>query len=106
MAGYAVECGLKARIAWLFESEAFPEKTFSEKCYVHDIEKLVVLGELKPLRDAAAAANANLDANWAIVRVWTEASRYQQKTQAEAQALFDAITQNPDGVLRWIQLHW
>jgi len=106
LAGYAVECGLKACIANLLKTENFPEKEFSDKCYVHDIEKLVVLAGLKTKRNADAGANVNLDANWGIVRGWKETSRYDMKTQADAQALYDAITQNPDGVLLWIQLHW
>jgi HEPN domain-containing protein len=106
LAGYAVECGLKACIANLLKTEIFPEKEFSDKCYVHDIEKLVVLAGLKTKRNVDAGANVNLDANWGIVRGWKETSRYDKKTQADAQALYDAITQNPDGVLLWIQLHW
>jgi HEPN domain-containing protein len=106
LAGYAVECGLKACIANLLKSEVFREKSFSDKCYIHDLEKLVVLGELKTKLDTATAANVNLDANWGIVGGWKESSRYEQKTQADAQTLYDAITQNPDEVLLWIQLHW
>jgi len=106
LAGYAVECGLKACIANLLKSEVFPEKDFSDKCYIHDLEKLVMLAGLKTERDADAAANANLDVNWGTVRAWRETSRYEPKTQADAQVLYDAITQDPDGVLQWIRLHW
>ena len=35
-----------------------------------------------------------------------ESSRYEQRTQPEAQALFDAIDSKPDGVLQWIRNHW
>jgi HEPN domain-containing protein len=106
LSGYAVECGLKACIAKLFRTDVFPEKSFSERIYIHDFEKLMVLAELKTTWDAAAAANANLDGNWGIVRFWKETSRYDQKNQVEAQALYDAITTNPDGVLPWIRLYW
>ena len=106
LAGYAVECGLKACIAKLTKPEEFPDKNFGAKCWVHDIEQLVELAGLKTKRNGDAGANVNLDANWGIVRRWKETSRYDQKTQGDAQALYDAITQNPDGVLLWIQLHW
>jgi hypothetical protein len=86
------------------KSEIFPEKPFSDKIYIHDLEKLMVLAELKTKWDAAA--NASLDGNWGIVRTWKETSRYDQRTQMDAQALYDAITTNPDGVFPWIQLHW
>src|SRR3984957_19824036 len=72
LAGYAVECGLKACIAKLFKSEAFPEKSFSDKCYIHDLEKLVVLAELKTARDADNAANPLLADQWSTVLEWTE----------------------------------
>ena len=106
LAGYAVECGLKACIANLLKSEIFPEKDFSDKCYIHDLEKLVVLAGLKTKLDTDVTANANLDGYWDIVRAWKETSRYEQKSQADAQALYDAITQDPDGVFLWVQLHW
>lgn len=106
LAGYAVECGVKACIAKLSKPDEFPDKNFGAKCWVHDIEQLVELAGLKTKRNVDASANVNLDANWNIVRGWKEASRYDQKTQADVQALYDAITQNSDGVLLWIQLHW
>jgi HEPN domain-containing protein len=106
LAGYAVECGLKACIAKLSKPDEFPDKNFGAKCWVHDIEQLVELAGLKTTRNVDAGANVNLDANWGIVREWKESSRYDRKNQAEAQALYDAIAQNPDGVLLWIQLHW
>jgi len=106
LSGYAVECGLKACIAKLSKPDEFPDKTFGAKCWVHDIEQLVELAGLKSQRNADADANGSLDANWVIVRGWKESSRYEQKTQADAQALYDAITENPDGVLLWIQRHW
>jgi len=106
LAGYAVECGLKACIANLLKSEIFPEKDFSDKCYIHDLGKLVVLAGLKTKLDTDVTANANLDGYWDIVRAWKETSRYEQKSQADAQALYDAITRDPDGVFPWVQLHW
>jgi HEPN domain-containing protein len=106
LAGYAVECGLKACIAKLTKPDEFPDKNFGAKCWVHDIEPLVKLAGLETQRDADAATNVNLSANWATVRAWRETSRYERKTQADAQALYDAITHDPDGVLPGIRLQW
>jgi len=106
LAGYAVECGIKACIAKLFRTDVFPEKSFSDKCYIHDIDKLVQLAELKTARDADCAANPTLDGNWATVVQWTEASRYDRKTQQDAQDLEEAITNLPDGVFPWVQARW
>ena len=43
VAGYAVECGLKACIAALMKADEFPDKDFAKDCYTHNIEKLVGL---------------------------------------------------------------
>jgi HEPN domain-containing protein len=60
LAGYAVECGLKACIANLLKSEIFPEKSFSDKLYIHDLKKLIVLAGLELQWDADRQANNNL----------------------------------------------
>jgi HEPN domain-containing protein len=108
LAGYAVECGLKACIMVHAEATGviFQDKKYSEKCWTHDLEDLLALANLKPTLDADVAANAALSANWAVVKDWKETSRYEQKTQAEAQAMYDAIANNPDGVLPWIRIRW
>jgi HEPN domain-containing protein len=106
LAGYAVECGLKACIAKLFRSDVFPEKSFSDKCYIHDLEKLVVLADLKTVRDADNTANPILADKWSIVSEWTEASRYDRKTQKEAEDLYEAITNPLHGVFPWLQARW
>ena len=107
LAGYAVECGLKACIARLTNQDDFPrERKFVEECYTHNLEKLLKAAGLKPALDADTLANPTFAAHWGVARDWQETSRYEQKTQAEAQKLYDAITNNPDGVLPWIRLHW
>ena len=41
LAGYGVECALKACIAKRMKSEEFPDKTFAEKCWTHNLSQLV-----------------------------------------------------------------
>jgi HEPN domain-containing protein len=107
LAGYAVECGLKACIASLTNRDDFPPKPkFIHDYYSHEIEKLVKVAGLTAQRDNDAAADNDLEANWAIVKDWTEESRYQRKTPAEAQALIAAITDAAHGVLPWIRQRW
>jgi HEPN domain-containing protein len=108
LAGYAVECGLKACIMAHVESTGaiFQDKKYSEKCWTHDLEALVALAGLEVVLDADLAANPALDANWTVVLDWEETSRYEQKTQAEAQALYDAVANHPNGILAWIRNHW
>jgi hypothetical protein len=84
----------------------FQDRKYSEKCWTHDLADLLALANLKPALDMDAAANPALFVNWGVAKDWKETSRYEQKTQAEAQALYDAIANKPDGVLAWIRIRW
>jgi HEPN domain-containing protein len=106
LAGYAVECALKACIGKLMKAEEFPDKAFAEKCWTHDIERLVYLAGLKANRDNDATADPNLSANWGTVKDWYESSRYARVTGARARALYKAITNMKHWVLLWFKLHW
>jgi HEPN domain-containing protein len=109
LAGYAIECGLKACILRYVKTHTdviFRERKYSERCWTHDIEELVKLGGLKAQRDAAAKANQSLLLNWQIVKDWSEVDRYRHKTKLEAEELYKAVTHAADGVLPWIRNHW
>lgn len=108
LVGYAVETGLKACILRFVDETGviFTDKKFAEKCWTHRIEDLVKHADLEPKRGLDIAANPTLGEHWDLVEAWTEVSRYEQKTEAEARNLYDAVTHDPDGVLRWIQQHW
>jgi hypothetical protein len=102
LAGYAVEFGLKACIAKKTKRHDYPDKDLANKCYTHDVDKLIDLVGLRPMLRADAA----LLTNWAIVKDWDESARFARKTRAEAQALYDAITDATHGVLPWIRTQW
>jgi hypothetical protein len=106
LAGYAVECALKACIAKGYGPEEWPEKQFVADCHTHEILKLVRLAGLEGQRAADSAANSNLATNWGIVKDWTERSRYERHSLANAQRLYEAITNATDGVLPWIKARW
>lgn len=79
-------------------------------CLTHDLKTLVKLagldGELNARRDESAATRGRFAANWNRVLGWKVTSRYKTRTETEARELFDAITHNPDGVLRWVKKFW
>jgi HEPN domain-containing protein len=106
LAGYAVECALKACIAKLTRAEDFPDQKFANKVWTHDLETLVKAAGLEEALRIEVAANANLLFNWGIAKDWTEKSRYEQIEETEARALYNAITDPNDGVLAWIHSHW
>jgi hypothetical protein len=106
LAGYAVECALKAAIAKLNNQHDWPEKQFVTDCHTHNILKLVQLAGLEAFRAADAATNQALAQNWLIVKDWSERSRYERCSYAKAQKMIDAVTNNVNGVLSWIEVHW
>ena len=106
LAGYAVECGLKACIAKLTEAEEFPDRSFADKCWTHDVKRLVYLAGLEPTHDSLVAADSQFADNWDTVRSWDESSRYLRIAKVDAEELFDAITDRKHGVMPWIRLHW
>jgi hypothetical protein len=61
---------------------------------------------LEDLLNDSLKSNAVFAGFWGVAKEWTEASRYQQKTESEARDLFEAVTNDPDGVLPWIRTHW
>jgi HEPN domain-containing protein len=109
LAGYAVECGLKACILARLAATPeviFEDKRFSEKCWTHTIEELVKLARLEVARAADAAVNLVLDQNWKVAMGWSEQSRYQNTSHREAKKLYQAITDNINGVMPWIRARW
>lgn len=106
LAGYSVECGLKACVANLWKAEVFPEKSFVPAVYVHDLKRLIDLAGLRAAFDADTAADVTLFGHRGVVLAWTEQSRYEDKSEAVARQLFGAIASDPDGVLSWIRRYW
>ena len=106
LSGYAVECALKACIAKLMRPEEFPDKTFTDRCWTHNLPQLLGLAGLKTDFDVAMQADPDLRDNWDIVKEWNESSRYARKTKADAKALYEAITDRKHGVLSWLKRRW
>jgi HEPN domain-containing protein len=106
--GYAVECGLKACVLSYVESTGiiFQDKRFAEKCFTHDIEMLAKVANLEIARGLDMAANPALGVNWRLVMNWNVDARYQDKSEAEARRLYEAVTHNANGVLAWIRARW
>ncbi len=106
LAGYAIECGLKACIAKLTNQYDYPDKELAQKCYTHKIETLVEVARLDLQRRRDVASNPSLGTNWQIVKDWDEMARYQQWSEPQARNLVSAVTDSTNGVLSWIMVHW
>lgn len=106
LAGYAIECGLKACIARLTNQHDYPNKELALKCYTHKIETLVEVAGLVSQRKADVDSNPVLGKNWQLVKDWDEKARYQRWTQLQARMLVSAVMDSTNGVLPWIRVHW
>lgn len=106
LAGYAVECALKACIAKLMKSEEFPDKKFAEKCWTHNLAQLLDLAGLKAAFDAALRVDSDLQENWNTVKDWNEESRYARTAKKKAENLYAAVTDKKHGVLSWLKRRW
>jgi hypothetical protein len=108
LSGYAVECGLKACIMkYVTESGViFQNKKYAERCWVHNLEELVDLANLQDALNAATIPATPFSGNWGVAKDWKETSRYEQKTDVQAKALFDAINHKTEAVMQWIRIHW
>jgi hypothetical protein len=106
LAGYAVECALKACIAKLMKSEEFPDRNFAEKCWTHHLPQLVILAGLKSAFDLALKADPDLRNSWDTVKDWNESSRYGRVPKSDAEELYEAITDKKHGVFSWLIQHW
>ena len=100
LAGYAVECALKACYAKGVRRFEFPDKNVKQ-VFIHNLIDLVVLAGLKDELLATRQANEKFAAGWDVVCKWTEESRYSSlPMKGDAEEILDAIARRKDGCSR------
>jgi hypothetical protein len=73
LAGYAVECGLKACIAQ------------------------------ETQRGRSLRGDPQFQKHWDVVQSWSEQSRYTKNSRESAKALIEAIVDRNHGVMKWVK---
>lgn len=106
LAGYAVECALKACIAKTTRRYDFPDKEKVAESYQHSPKKLLKAANLERLLQSSASSDPILSANWTVVEAWSESSRYRVYAKDDADSMIEAVGNDTHGVLPWIQHHW
>jgi len=106
LCGYIIECGLKACIAKNTKKYDFPDKNIVKKSYSHDLEKLVRIAGLELDLNNEIKKDQTFGINWAVVKDWSENSRYRMYDKKSAQDIYSAIVNRNHGVLKWIKQHW
>jgi len=104
LAGYALECTLKACIAKQVKEFDFPDKKLANDSYTHKLADLVMTAGLKQKLTEQEKQSKEFKLNWAVVIEWSEESRYKFAiTKQEAHDLFTSITDNESGILPWLK---
>ena len=105
LAGYAIECALKAKVAADFRENEIPELKRVQNVYTHDLSALLTLASLTEEFDAERKANPRLYQRWTTIKEWSEKARYVISTEVEASAILDAVG-GDEGMLQWLRNRW
>lgn len=104
LAGYAVECGLKACIANQTRPGDFPPewKVVKDSFYTHSLEKLFQTAlNVKAFEDIRPR-DARFQARWVVVKDWSEVSRYENHNEKDARDMLNSSRE----VLEWLKHFW
>src|SRR5690606_7682096 len=104
LAGYALECAIKACLSKQILQHNIPEKKFINEIHTHDLQKLIRFDD--ELSASFNSADDDFITNWTIVKDWSEQSRYKTYNENEAKELIEAIIKEEGGILSWIQQYW
>jgi AbiV family abortive infection protein len=108
LAGYSIECALKACIAKATNQHDFPDKPDQiRQIYSHDLKRLLSLAKLKDKLEDDMNSNGDLRAYWNRVVDWNEEKRYELGlTETEVRDFYQAIADPANGVLPWLKKCW
>lgn len=106
LAGYAIECGLKASILRSMKRYHMPDKKLIHEAHVHDLGVLVDLAGLRSPLNVQISRVPAFGRNWAVVKDWNEQSRYLSWTHADATDLLSAVGTRGSGVMPWVKKSW
>lgn len=111
LVGYAIECGLKSCILKHITTTGiiFRDQKYLKDlpgCWSHSFDKLLEFASLTSTFGTDRSTNSDLQARWGVVKDWKETSRYEEHSEQEAKAIYEATTNEPNGVLSWIKNHW
>jgi len=105
LAGYAVECALKACIAKKTKKSQFPPKVDDvREMYSHRLDKLSGVAGLDADLKKEIQTNPAFATNWSTVKDWTAESRY-RSSGLNGKDMYNAVA-GTDGVLPWIRQRW
>lgn len=107
LAGYSVECALKACIAKKMKKHDVPDRQLVNDSYTHNLRTLLELSGLAAEMGKEVTSRTATGLNWVVVKDWSEHSRYvSTRSSVEAKDMLTAISRNSTGVLSWVRKRW
>jgi len=108
LAGYAVECALKAIIASSVQAGDLPDRRLATKVWSHDLPTLLRLAaEVSTTGLRVPGENDPWHRTWILVAEWDPERRYANSADERDVANFlQAINDPVQGVLPWLKCHW
>jgi hypothetical protein len=106
LAGYAIECALKACIARQLLPETIPDKSFVNAFYTHKFDALIGLAGLRNELRVRQDADQTFQANWGLASEWSPDVRYEPVDRSMANLMVIAVGDERHGVLPWIKTYW
>jgi HEPN domain-containing protein len=107
LAGYVIECAIKACIAKPTAAHDFPPRPDDvRRMYSHNLVELVKVAELEGAWLSELAADPIFARYWRVVANWNEQGRYARWTERQAADLLEAAANQDHGVLQWLQGFW
>jgi hypothetical protein len=107
LAGYSLECAIKACIAKQVQRYDFPNLELAKNSYSHKLVDLLGVAGLKQKLDEKERKDDNFKLNWAVAKDWSEKARYEcEVEETRAKDLYVAITHDESGILAWLKTFW
>jgi len=107
LAGYSLECAIKACIAKQVKQYDFPNLELAHNSYSHKLTDLLGVAGLKQKLSEKERNDMDFKLNWAVVKDWSEKARYESRVEErKAKDLYEAITHNQSGILAWLKTFW
>lgn len=107
LAGYSLECAIKACIAKQVREYDFPNKDLAHKSHQHKLTELLGVAGLKQRLNEKENEDEDFKLNWAVVKDWTVESRYECAIEeTKAIDLYTAVSDTNSGVLIWLKTFW
>jgi HEPN domain-containing protein len=103
LAGLAVECALKARIARATAKYSFPDRRAAERAFTHDLNNLLSFAGLRPELEQAPPS---LQQNWDLVSNWSVDVRHKTGLAAGRCRKYLCAVTDRGGVLPWLKQRW